>query len=110
MTISKNLSTHCAYLLLHIYCIWNISLKEDCAFQNAHKDEYQNMDLPCGQLNDNVGISESILELEQVNMNLLEVTQYFRTNHFGIIWNMKANFHFIYDIYFVLIFLFLPKV
>jgi hypothetical protein len=58
-------------------------LKDDCAFHNAHKDEDQNIDLPHGQLNDNVGISKSSLELEQVNMNLLVAIQHSTT---GSVW------------------------
>jgi hypothetical protein len=64
MTIAKKSSTHSGSLLLQISYIWNIYLKDDCAFHNAHKDEDQSTDLPHGQLADNVGISEFALELE----------------------------------------------
>jgi len=72
MTISKKWSTHSGSLLLHISCIWNIYLKDDYSFHNAHKDEDQNIDLPRGQLADNVVILEYALELEQVNTKFLE--------------------------------------
>jgi hypothetical protein len=61
MTIAKKSSTHSGSLLLHLSCIWNTYLKDDCSFDNAHKDEDRNTDLLCGQLVDNVGISESAL-------------------------------------------------
>jgi hypothetical protein len=61
---------------LHNSGVWNIYLNDDCAVHNAYKDEDQNIDLPCGQLIDNVEISESSLELEQVNVNFLEAIQY----------------------------------
>jgi len=69
MTIAKKWSTHSGSLLLQISCVRNIYLKVDYAFQNVHKDEDQNTDIPCGQLDDNVDISKYALELEQVNMN-----------------------------------------
>jgi hypothetical protein len=31
-------------------------VKDDYAFDNAHKDEDQNTNPPCGQLDDNIGI------------------------------------------------------
>jgi len=64
MTISKKWSTHSGYLLLQFSCVWNINLKDDYAFHNAHKVEDQDTNLPCGQLDDNVGISKYALELE----------------------------------------------
>jgi hypothetical protein len=67
----------CSFLFKNIY------LKDDCAFHNAHKDEDRSTDLPCGQLADNVGISESSLELEQVNVNFLEAIQHSGT---GSVW------------------------
>jgi hypothetical protein len=56
MTIAKKQSTHSDILLLQVSYIWNICLKDDYAFHNARKDEDQNIDLPRGQLDDNVGI------------------------------------------------------
>jgi hypothetical protein len=58
-------------------------VKDDHAFQNARKDEYRSIDLPCGQLTDNVGISKSALELKQVNVNFLAAVQHSET---GSIW------------------------
>jgi hypothetical protein len=58
-------------------------LKDDCAFHNACKDEDQNIDIPCGQLTNNVGISKSPLEPEQVNVNFLEAVQHPET---GSVW------------------------
>jgi hypothetical protein len=73
-------------------------LKDDCVFHNARKDEDRSTDLPCGQLADNVGISESSLELEQVNVNFLEAIQHSET---GSVWCnqiMKGDILFISDI------------
>jgi hypothetical protein len=39
-------------------------VRDDCDFHNACKDEDRSTSLPCFQLADNVGISESTLELE----------------------------------------------
>jgi len=64
MTIVKKSSDHNGSLLLQLSCVWNTYLKDDCVVHNAHKDEDWNTDLPCGQLTDNVGISESTLEPE----------------------------------------------
>jgi hypothetical protein len=49
----------CRFLVFGTLC-----LNDDYAFHNAHNDEDQNIDLPYGQLDDNVGIYESSLELE----------------------------------------------
>jgi hypothetical protein len=65
MTIAKKSSTHSGSLILQVSCIWNIYLKNDYAFHNAHKDEYRSIDLPYGQLVDNVGISNSAIDLEK---------------------------------------------
>jgi hypothetical protein len=78
-------------------------LKDDCAFHNAHKDEDRSIDLPCGQLTDNVGISKSSLELEQVNVNFLVAIQHSGT---GSVWcnpDMKGDILFISDTSFVLV-------
>jgi hypothetical protein len=83
MTIAKKGSSNSGSLLLHTSCVWNICLKDDYVFHNAHKDEDRSIDLPRGQLNDNVGILESALELVQVNMNLLVAIQHSGT---GLVW------------------------
>jgi hypothetical protein len=52
-------------------------LEDYCIFRNARKDEDLSIDLPGGQLANNVGISKSTLELEQVNTNSLEAIWHF---------------------------------
>jgi hypothetical protein len=58
-------------------------MKNDYTFHNGHKYEYQNTDLRYGQLDDNVGIYESYLELKKVNTKFLEAIQHFGT---GLVW------------------------
>jgi hypothetical protein len=48
-------------------------LKDDSSFHNSRKDENQSTDIQSGQIVDNVGISESSLELKHVNMKYLGV-------------------------------------
>jgi hypothetical protein len=65
---------------------------DDSSCHNVDKDGDQNIDSPCDQLDCNVGISHSDVELEQVKLNLLEGIQHFGT---GLVWNnhnMKGNF------------------
>ena len=47
-------------------------MKYDYAFQKSHKDEDQKKDPSYGQLTYNVGILESALELEKLNVRFLE--------------------------------------
>jgi len=79
MTIAKKESTHSGSLLLKLSFIWNTYLNDDCVAHNARKDEISK----CGQLADNVGISKSGLELEQVNLNFLKGFQHLKT---GLVW------------------------
>jgi hypothetical protein len=55
-------------------------MKDDCVVHNACKDEDRSIDLQCGQLTNNVGISYFSLKLEQVNLNFLEAIQHSKTS------------------------------
>ena len=61
-TIAKKQSTHSESSLLQVSSKWSICLKSGYAFDNAYKGEDQNTDLSYGQLDHNVGISNSKLE------------------------------------------------
>jgi hypothetical protein len=72
MTTAKDQSTHHKYLILQFHFSWNICLMDDSSCHNVDKDGDQNTDLLYEQLNCNVGISHSNVELKHVKLRLLE--------------------------------------
>jgi hypothetical protein len=64
MTTAKDQSTHSESSILQLSSVLNICLKNGYACHNAGKDGDQNTDSPCDQLDCNVGILHSDVELE----------------------------------------------
>ena len=65
MPIAKKQSIQDESWFLQEACFWSICLKNGCADHSACMDEDQNSDLSYGQLDHNVGISQSVVEVEQ---------------------------------------------
>jgi hypothetical protein len=84
MTTAKDQSTHSESSILQVSLVLNICLKNGYACHNAGKDEDQNTDSPCNQLDYNVGTSHVDAEIEQVKLKLLEGIQHFGTR---VVWN-----------------------
>jgi len=83
MTTTKDRSTHSESLILQFHFSWNICLMDDSSCHNVDKDGDQNTDSPCDQLDCNVGISHSNVELKKVKLTLLvEGIQHFETGLF----------------------------
>ena len=65
MPIAKKRPIQDESLFLQEACVWSICVKNECADHSACMDEDQNIDLSYGQLNHNVGISQSdVVEAE----------------------------------------------
>jgi hypothetical protein len=86
MTTAKDRSTHSESSILQVSSVLNMCLKNDYACHNASNDGDQNNDSPCDQLDCNVGILHSDVEMEQVKVNLLEGIQHFGTR---LVWNNR---------------------
>ena len=66
MPIAKKRSIQDESLFLQEACFWSIYLKNECADQSSCMDEDQNSDLSYDQLDQSVGIFQSVVvEVEQ---------------------------------------------
>jgi hypothetical protein len=72
MATAKDQSTHSESSILQVFSSWNIYLMHAYSFHNYDKDRDHNIDFPCDQIDCNVGILHSNVELEQVKLKLLE--------------------------------------
>jgi hypothetical protein len=86
MTTAKDQSTHSESSILQVSSVLNIFLKNGYACHNDGKDGDQNIDSPCDQIDCIVDTYHSVVQLEQVKLNLLEGIQHFGT---GLVWNNR---------------------